>query len=203
MVVGDVRSSILSCQTRKLNGIMVKKVAHHANGNRTIHLKDISEVAYVMSDIESGVNDDAYLDVETGEVVRDLIGGKDLDYDSDEALLDALALEGYDVDEEDIRIHDVIEKGGGTRYLRIPHVEPWQGYQDMKDFVDVVTMDRVRELLEVAIDGSGAFRRFKDVLARYPSWEKQWFAFQRAKEEFRVKEWLEGKGYEVIIESRN
>jgi hypothetical protein len=56
---------------------------------------------------------------------------------------------------------------------------------------------------EYLADGAGAFRRFKDILARYPSWEKQWFAFQRAKEEFRVKEWLEGKGYEVVIESRN
>ncbi len=179
----------------------MEKKAAPKQVRKIIRLKDLSEIVFVMSDKESDVNANAYLDIETGEVVRDIVGGKGLDYDAEEELLDVLAFEGYDVDESDLRLHDAIEKDGGKRYVRIPHIESWQGYQDMKDFVEAASSSRVRELLAVAIDGSGAFRRFKDVLARYPSWEKEWYAFQQAKEEFRVKEWLDGKGYDVFIGS--
>jgi hypothetical protein len=49
-------------------------------------------------------------------------------------------------------------------------------------------------LLEVAIQGKGAFRRFKDVLARDPAEQQRWFAFQMERLNTRVREWLADKG---------
>ena len=46
-------------------------------------------------------------------------------------------------------------------------------------------------LLELAIRGRGAFRRFKDVLAAYPRERERWFAFHDARLRELVLRWLE------------
>ena len=46
-------------------------------------------------------------------------------------------------------------------------------------------------LLEVAINGKGAFRRFKDVLLNYPEERERWFKFRDDRMEKRAVEWLE------------
>jgi hypothetical protein len=43
----------------------------------------------------------------------------------------------------------------------------------------------------VAINGKGAFRRFKDVLLDYPEERERWFQFKGAKEQKRALEWLD------------
>ena len=47
----------------------------------------------------------------------------------------------------------------------------------MVQFTRTIDDPRLRELLEVALDGRGAFRRFKDMLARWPKERERWFAF--------------------------
>ena len=64
------------------------------------------------------------------------------------------------------------------------------GYQDMEDFVSCVRDPRARDLLERAIAGRGAFRRFKDTLLDYPELRRSWFAFHDARGERRAIEWL-------------
>jgi len=54
------------------------------------------------------------------------------------------------------------------RYERIPKDDSYQSYADMQDFIATVEDEHLAELLEVAINGKGAFRRFKDVLLGYP-----------------------------------
>jgi len=51
-------------------------------------------------------------------------------------------------------------------------------------------------LLSIALDGKGAFRRFKNVLMDYPEVEKQWFKFKAEKDKEEVKDWLESIGIE-------
>jgi len=167
---------------------------NNSEDRRILHLPNLSEIAFIMHDFES--ENDAYLDVETGQVVYDLVGGRADDYDTDEEAIEASFLHGPEFDEEDIRRHEQIEEGS-LRYLHIEQVDHWLPYQDMKDFVDEVDDPRVQELLAVAIDGKGAFGRFRDVLDRYPKWQEEWFAFKQAKEEFRVKEWLEHEGFTI------
>ncbi|TMQ10700.1 MAG: hypothetical protein E6J91_25495 [Deltaproteobacteria bacterium] len=49
-----------------------------------------------------------------------------------------------------------------------------------------VTDDRCRGLLDVAIRGEGAFRRFKDVLQAHPAERERWFAFQKERVHDRI-----------------
>lgn len=73
------------------------------------------------------------------------------------------------------------------------HVDPLPsavGYGDMEDFVARIREPRTRDLLERAIAGRGAFRRFKDTLLDYPDLRQAWFAFHDARWERRAIDWL-------------
>ena len=61
----------------------------------------------------------------------------------------------------------------------------------MVQFAGSVEDSRLRELLEVALDGRGAFRRFKDVLARWPKERERWYAFRDECARNAMLEWLE------------
>ena len=63
-------------------------------------------------------------------------------------------------------------------------------YGDMEEFVARVRDPRARHFLERAIEGRGAFRRFKDSLLEYPELRRAWFAFHDARGERRAIEWL-------------
>jgi predicted nucleotidyltransferase len=67
-------------------------------------------------------------------------------------------------------------------------------YGDMEDFVERVRDPRARELLSRAIEGRGAFRRFKDTLLEFPELRQAWFAFHDARMQRRALEWLAGAG---------
>jgi len=64
----------------------------------------------------------------------------------------------------------------------------------MEDFIATVENEHLASLLEVAIDGKGAFRRFKDVLAGYPEERERLFQFKDERMEQRALEWLEDIG---------
>lgn len=64
------------------------------------------------------------------------------------------------------------------------------GYRDMEDFVARVRDPRARDLLRRAIEGRGAFRRFKDTLLEFPDLRTAWFAFHDARAERRALGWL-------------
>jgi Uncharacterised protein family (UPF0158) len=51
------------------------------------------------------------------------------------------------------------------------------GYRDMELFIGTVRDPGRADRLEIAISGRGAFRRFKDVLARWPGELDRWHAF--------------------------
>ncbi len=77
------------------------------------------------------------------------------------------------------------------RYDRIPKAESHEGYEDMQDFIATVKNERLWELLEVAINGKGAFRRFKDVLLNYPEERERWFHFKDNRVQARALQWLD------------
>jgi hypothetical protein len=60
----------------------------------------------------------------------------------------------------------------------------------MVEFADSVADRPLREKLELALDGRGAFRRFKNVLAGYPSERERWFAFHHERLQEAMEEWL-------------
>ncbi|MEG4811830.1 UPF0158 family protein [Microcoleus sp. F8-D3] len=147
----------------------------------TISQNDISLITETMKS-RDGEGIYGYIDRETGEV---LIGCQD-------APLEIIP------NEEDENYEEV-EAEFDLRYLPIPQEGSSDSYQDMVDFIETVADERLRDLLGVAIQGRGAFGRFKDVLRRseYESERNRWFAFSEKCEYDRVVKWLTAKGFSV------
>jgi hypothetical protein len=75
-------------------------------------------------------------------------------------------------------------------WIRVEPVGSREAYGDMEDFIARVRDPRARELLERAIAGRGAFRRFKDTLFEFPDVRHAWFKFHDARTERRALGWL-------------
>lgn len=73
---------------------------------------------------------------------------------------------------------------------RIDPIDTRESYEDLADFTALVRDPRARDLLERAIAGRGAFRRFKDVLSEFPDLRAAWFKFHDARLQRRAIEWL-------------
>ncbi len=165
---------------------------------------DLDEIAFALDFRLEGMNH--YLDLETGQVVsvsEDARRELAILYDEREheegeplppleQLLETSAL--YDWQKEEVRQAAAVEASYGTRFVEIPHLESYESYRDMEDFIVTVRDAHLRELLEVAIEGRGAFRRFKNVLERYPRERERWFTFQNDLMLQRAREWLESLG---------
>jgi hypothetical protein len=152
-----------------------------------------------------------YLDMETGKVdlvtqetrgALEAIYEQILDEDGQERIpLEQALAERHrlaDWEKEAIIIADQVERGFGERYIAVPERDSRAGYRDMEDFTATVGPESLQERLEDALNGRGAFRRFKDILARYPQERERWFAFADGRAMERVIEWLADKGIEPI-----
>jgi hypothetical protein len=71
------------------------------------------------------------------------------------------------------------------------------GYRDMERFIGTMRDPGRADRLEIAISGPGAFRRFKDVLGRWPGELDRWYAFSAERQRGRARAWLAGAGYYV------
>ena len=65
-----------------------------------------------------------------------------------------------------------------------------EGYRDMEAFIARVSDNQRAELFSVAISGKGAFRRFRDVLERWPDEEGRWYSFSEERRRARARSWL-------------
>ena len=67
----------------------------------------------------------------------------------------------------------------------------WIWYQDMADFAEGITDERAGRRLARAIQGKGAFRRFKDELhEEHPDLLPAWYVFRDARARRRAVRWL-------------
>jgi Uncharacterised protein family (UPF0158) len=67
----------------------------------------------------------------------------------------------------------------------------WIWYQDMADFAGTITDERAGRRLGRAIQGKGAFRRFRDELhEEYPDLLSAWYAFRDVRAKRRAVQWL-------------
>jgi hypothetical protein len=78
--------------------------------------------------------------------------------------------------------------GGGSR----------EGYRDMELFIASVEHPGRAERLPIAIKGRGAFRRFKDELARSPGELERWHALSEERQRGRARSWLAAAGYRAL-----
>jgi len=131
---------------------------------------DLDELCSAIED--SSYENDYYLDLNIGGI---------------------LFISDYMDEKETKKLRDKIEDNP-DQYERIPKIESYEGYQDMEDFIAAVEDEHLAELLRVAINGRGAFHRFKDVLARYPEERERWFQFKDDRIKERALEWLDDMG---------
>jgi hypothetical protein len=94
---------------------------------------------------------------------------------------------------------DLVEQHYGERFLSIDPGEPHDDYRDMERFIGrEIESERLRERFGETIQGRGAFRRFKDLLARYPDLEQRWYTFKAERVEQRMRDWLAYHGIEPM-----
>ena len=75
-------------------------------------------------------------------------------------------------------------------YLRIDPVSSREQYRWMERFIATVDDLDLRHNLLAAIDGKGAFRRFKDVLAEDRDLLEAWYAFRIGRVHEQIHAWL-------------
>ncbi len=85
------------------------------------------------------------------------------------------------------------------RWLWVECEGSHEGYRDMERFIASVAESDRKDLLEIAIQGRGAFRRFRDVLARWPGELDRWYSFSEDHRRGRARAWLRGAGYRVAV----
>ncbi len=76
-------------------------------------------------------------------------------------------------------------------YVRVEPAASREQYRWMERFVGMVSDPTLRERLIIAIDGKGAFRRFKDVLVAYPAERERWFSFRGDLLHWHIQKWME------------
>jgi hypothetical protein len=98
-----------------------------------------------------------------------------------------------------------IEVGEEDEYVDDPDRWLWvhcegsrAGYSDMEWFIAELKEPEVADRLSIAISGHGAFRRFKDVLSRWPDLMERWHGFSEDRQRGRARSWLADKGYAAI-----
>ena len=77
-----------------------------------------------------------------------------------------------------------------TNYLRIDPVSSREQYRWMERFIPMVEDPDLQGKLSQAIDGKGAFRRFKDVLMGYGPERERWFSFRSERLRIFMEAWL-------------
>jgi hypothetical protein len=83
------------------------------------------------------------------------------------------------------------------RFLWVRGEGSRDGYRDMVAFIDTIDDGDRGNRLGIAIQGRGAFRRFKDVLARWPDQLERWYEFSAERKRGRARAWLADIGYRV------
>lgn len=81
------------------------------------------------------------------------------------------------------------------RWLYVERIGSSYGYEDMEVFIATVTDPTKADLLESAINGKGAFRRFKDVLSRWPDERERYYLMSADRQLGRAREWLADRGF--------
>jgi hypothetical protein len=77
-----------------------------------------------------------------------------------------------------------------ANYLRIDPVSSREQYRWMERYIPMVEDPDLQGKLSQAIDGKGAFRRFKDVLMSFAPERERWFAFRSERLRIFMEAWL-------------
>jgi hypothetical protein len=94
--------------------------------------------------------------------------------------------------DEDERLLEEID--GSNDYVAIERIPSHEAYQWMVDFVDEMVApadEHAAEKLSMALNGKGAFRRFKDTLHLIDDqWLQAWYQWRNKRLEAALDEWV-------------
>lgn len=136
---------------------------------------------------------DYYLDTNSGRVMR-------ISTDVWNALEEGQTIAGSlnAWQQEELREAQAVFSDTQGRYLPIPEGMVWEVEETMPDFVDTVRDADLRSKLTSAMEGRNAVRRFRDVLAHYPSEQQRWVTLQQQSQQEHAARWLEDEGIEPV-----
>ncbi len=133
---------------------------------------DLDELSSLL---EGGIDSSGgWLDRRTGEVLHD------------ESTDPAMVGEEHAVDVEE----------DPDRWLRVDPAGSRDGWRDMADFGAGLPERRLRAQVERAIEGKGAFRRFKDLVHR-EGLAEHWYDYSTERKMGRARQWLADEGVRV------
>jgi Uncharacterised protein family (UPF0158) len=89
------------------------------------------------------------------------------------------------------------------RWLYVACEGSREGYRDMELFITTVQDPAIADRLQIAITGKGAFRRFKDVLARWPAELERYYLLANERQRGRARAWLAAEGYRPVRPARS
>jgi hypothetical protein len=179
-------------------------------------MKNIKKLEVKFDDIQKAMEDvlrdrfDYFFDAHTGEVIsfseeimRELTSRL---YESDyEEIKEDIEYIEFDeepdlpdwmLDEVDLILEVLLNRE--ERYIRIPERKKSAAYQSMTKFIGTVKDPTLREELSLALNGKGAFRKFKDVLINYPQERKRWHGHNAKTMKNEIREWLHSIGVTSI-----
>ncbi|KRE49039.1 UPF0158 family protein [Paenibacillus sp. Soil522] len=132
-----------------------------------------------------------FINTQSGEVIT-------LSREEMRAAEDEEPLEKYpDWQRENIEKAVKIIEDENEEYLNFTLRNEFHEYEIIEEFIGTLSEGEVQEELSEAIQGRGAFRRFKDGIREHDV-EKQWYEFKEKKVKELVIEWCEEKG--LVIE---
>jgi hypothetical protein len=153
---------------------------------------DIDDIALAMQFSDEIEESTQFLDTETGEVVnifRSVMD--DIEEGNAEAIGDYPEWMKEMADDAEAMLND--EKG---RFVEIPKISSHEAYEFMENFLWGIKDEKIKDRLLRAIQGRGAFRRFKDTISEWPDLEKRWYEYEEEAIRKEVLDWLESIGIE-------
>lgn len=153
--------------------ILLKEVSDPIDPNRpTVKLSLVMEAIEMADD-----NSTAYYDLEKQELIW---------YTEDF---------GYQQDEDDEVLEEMIEEGWRTRFFKLPDKFDINEYRFMEDFIyDEIPAGAIRDQFESAIRGRGTFRRFRNLAERLGVID-EWYDYKEKAQKKLAIEWCEENGF--------
>lgn len=143
---------------------------------------------------------DYFLDKKTGEVIilsQDIINRAwEILSESYDDIADFEDVEPDEIPdipewmEDEIELALDIFMNEHDHHVRIPERNPAKTYAAMTEFAATVQDHTLKDSLCSVLDGSGSFRKFKDILAPFPKERKLWHGFNAKASKKEIEEWL-------------
>jgi hypothetical protein len=169
----------------------MRDVMSNSEGKRKKLKIDLSELVFAM-EMGDNMERSGYLDIETGEIIDmpdDIMRG----VEDGETGSDLVEWE-----EELAEVAGKILSDETNRFLLIPKRESQEGYEVMVSFAGTIEDLKLKDKLEIALDGKGAFRRFRSVLNQHPDELERWYAFKDDWMREEAVRWLLENGIEPV-----